>query len=164
MTRRRRRCASARTAGEMPWALKITVASSGTSSSSSTKWAPLALSASTTCRLWTISLRTYTGGGHTCSASSTMSMARSTPAQKPRGPASTIWASGNVVITPSLEEERDPDHARVRVEAAVRVRGVPVRDVLEAIAGVDRDLVGHEVGQPRAGLEHERERGVDLRH
>ena len=50
----------------MPWALKITVALSGTSSSSSTKWAPLARSASTTWRLCTISFRTYTGGGHTC--------------------------------------------------------------------------------------------------
>jgi hypothetical protein len=65
ITRRPRRSASWRTAGEMPWALKITVALSGTSSSSSTKCAPLARSASTTCRLWTISLRTYTGGGQT---------------------------------------------------------------------------------------------------
>jgi len=48
ITRSPRRWASVRTAGEMPWALKITVASSGTSSSSSTKWAPLARRASTT--------------------------------------------------------------------------------------------------------------------
>src|SRR5215469_1098641 len=96
------RCfASWRTAGDTPWALKITVASSGTSWSSSTKCAPLARSASTTCRLCTISRRTYTGGGHTCSASSTMSMARSTPAQKPRGPASTISCNGKVAIVSS---------------------------------------------------------------
>src|SRR5215831_8579340 len=101
MTRNPRRCASWRTAGEMPWALKMTVASSGTSSSSSTKCAPLVRSASTTWRLCTISRRTYTGGGHTCSASSTMSMARSTPAQKPRGPASTISCSGKVAIVSS---------------------------------------------------------------
>ena len=49
--------------GEMPWALKITV-SSGTSSARHEVGA-LARSASTTCRLCTISLRTHTGGGHT---------------------------------------------------------------------------------------------------
>src|SRR5215467_1829731 len=101
MTRNPRRRASWRTAGETPCALKMTVASSGTSSSSSTKWAPLARRASTTCRLCTISRRTYTGGGHTCSASSTMTMARSTPAQKPRGPASTISCNGKVAIVSS---------------------------------------------------------------
>src|SRR5712692_4381575 len=83
----------------------MTLASSGTSSSSSTKCAPLARSASTTCRLCTISLRTYTGCGQTCRASSTMSMARSTPAQMPRSPASTICGSGSLVMMPSLEVE-----------------------------------------------------------
>src|SRR5215510_1675417 len=101
MTRSPRRRASSRTAGEMPWALKITVASSGTSSSSSTKMAPFWRRVSTTRRLCTIARRTYTGGGHTCSASSTMSMARSTPAQKPRGPASTISCNGKVAIVSS---------------------------------------------------------------
>ena len=43
-----RRSASARTACETPWALKITVAPSGTSSSSSTNTAPRCLSSSTT--------------------------------------------------------------------------------------------------------------------
>src|SRR5215469_1812696 len=101
--------ASWRTAGDTPWALKITVASSGTSWSSSTKCAPLARRASTTCRLCTISRRTYTGGGHTCSASSTMSMARSTPAQKPRGPASTISCNGKVAIVSSGSGRLDQD-------------------------------------------------------
>ncbi len=49
---------AARTAGDTPCALKITRAPSGTSSSSSTKIAPARRSSSTTCRLWTISLRT----------------------------------------------------------------------------------------------------------
>ena len=87
----------------MPWALKITVASSGTSSSSSTKMAPFWRSVSTTRRLWTISRRTYTGGGQTDRATSTMSIARSTPAQKPRGPASRISAMGAFMSTTSLE-------------------------------------------------------------
>ncbi len=58
MTRSRRAIADSRTAGETPWALKMTVAPSGTSSSSSTKTAPFWRSASTTWRLWTISRRT----------------------------------------------------------------------------------------------------------
>ncbi len=99
ITRSPRRRASSRTAGEMPCALKITVASSGTSSSSSTKMAPFWRRVSTTRRLWTISRRTYTGGGHTDSATSTMSIARSTPAQKPRGPASRISAIGAFILT-----------------------------------------------------------------
>ena len=41
-----------------PWALKIVTAPAGTSSSSSTKRAPLRASRSTTWRLWTISWRT----------------------------------------------------------------------------------------------------------
>src|SRR4026208_1519903 len=92
-----------------------------------------------------------------------MSIARSTPAQKPRGPARTICCNAGVVMRPSLEEVRDAEHARVEVEPPIRLRRVPVRDVLEAIAEVHRDPVGHEVGQPGPALEHEGERRVDLR-
>ncbi len=57
MTVSRLRWASARTCGETPWAEKITVASSGTSSRSSTQTAPRRSSSATTWRLWTICLR-----------------------------------------------------------------------------------------------------------
>ena len=46
------------TAGATPWAEKTTVAPAGTSSSELTKIAPRRDSSATTCRLWTISLRT----------------------------------------------------------------------------------------------------------
>ena len=46
------------TAGATPWAEKTTISPSGTSVSSSTKIAPRSASSSTTCLLWTISLRT----------------------------------------------------------------------------------------------------------
>ena len=46
------------TAGATPWAEKTTSSPSGTSVSSSTKIAPRSASCSTTCLLWTISLRT----------------------------------------------------------------------------------------------------------
>ena len=61
MVCRLRAAAAACTAGETPCAENTTRAPSGTSSVSSTKTAPRAASVSTTCRLWTISLRTYTG-------------------------------------------------------------------------------------------------------
>jgi len=69
------------------WAEKITGRSSGHSSSSSTKTAPFARSPSTTYLLWTISWRTKTGAPHFSSAISTILIARSTPAQNPRGAA-----------------------------------------------------------------------------
>jgi hypothetical protein len=47
-----------RTVGATPCALKMARAPAGTSSSSSTKMAPASRSSSTTCLLWTISLRT----------------------------------------------------------------------------------------------------------
>ena len=53
-----RSAAAARTAGETPWAEKITVEPGGTSSTSSTKIAPRSSSSRTTCALWTICLRT----------------------------------------------------------------------------------------------------------
>src|SRR5262249_5718463 len=162
ITRSPRRRASSRTAGEMPWALKITVASSGTSSSSSTKMAPFWRRVSTTRRLWTISRRTYTGGGHTSSATSTMSMARSTPAQKPRGPASRISAMGAFILTSlgpgvSLEEIGYPEYATVELETAVGIAGVSVGDVLEPVARVERGLVGDEERGAQPTPEHERE-------
>jgi hypothetical protein len=79
--RRFRWAASSCTDGATPCALKTTIEPSGTSSVSSTKTAPRACSVSTTCLLWTISLRTYTGAPYSSSAFSTVITARSTPAQ-----------------------------------------------------------------------------------
>jgi len=62
MVARFRAAACACTAGETPCAENTTRAPSGTSSVSSTKIAPRCERVSTTNRLWTISLRTYTGG------------------------------------------------------------------------------------------------------
>ena len=56
--RRLRASALACTLGATPWAENTTVSPSGTSVSSSTNTAPRARSCSTTCLLWTISLRT----------------------------------------------------------------------------------------------------------
>src|SRR5262245_3194072 len=147
ITRSPRRRASSRTAGEMPWALKITVASSGTSSSSSTKMAPFCRRVSTTRRLWTISRRTYTGGGHTDSATSTMSIARSTPAQKPRGPASRISAMGAFILTSlattvSLEEVGYSEYAAVELETEDGVAGEYVGCVLRQVGGYGDYMVG----------------------
>ena len=58
IVRRRRAAAFSCTAGATPWAEKTTISPSGTSVSRSTKTAPRADSSSTTCLLWTISLRT----------------------------------------------------------------------------------------------------------
>src|SRR5688500_11800102 len=164
MTRSPRRAASVRTAGEMPCALKITVASSGTSVSSSTKMAPCVRSVSTTWRLWTISRRTYTGGRHTERASSTMSIARSTPAQKPRGPARTISETGADMVSfiSSFEERGYSDHTGVRFEAAIAYVGIAVGDVLQPIPRVERDAISDEHGGTRAGEDQEREVGIDL--
>ena len=58
MVFRLRALASSCTTGATPWAEKMTVAPSGTSSVSSTKIAPRFSSVVTTCLLCTISLRT----------------------------------------------------------------------------------------------------------
>src|SRR5438093_8285606 len=164
-TRRPRRRASWRTAGEMPWALKITVASSGTSSSSSTNIAPFWRSVSTTSRLWTISRRTYTGCGHTDSASSTLSMARSTPAQKPRGPARRISEMVDLIAPlASSEIVRHSGHGHMGLPSAVRVGRVAVGVVGQAVADVDRDRVGEEDRRADAAPHEEREARVDLPH
>src|SRR5437870_5140245 len=91
-----------------------------------------------------------------------MSMARSTPAQKPRGPASTISAMDVVVIRSSREEERDAGHAGVRLETAVAPVEMAVGDVVQPVAGVEGGGVGHEVLGPHAAEEQEREGRVDL--
>src|SRR5690606_32721128 len=85
-----RSAASSCTAWETPWALKMTMTSSGISCSSSTNTAPRLRRSSTTNLLCTTSWRTYIGGPNTSSARLTISIARSTPAQKPRGLASLI--------------------------------------------------------------------------
>ena len=58
IVRRFRSRASERTAGDTPCAENTSSAPSGTSAVSSTKIAPRSSSVSTTCRLWTICLRT----------------------------------------------------------------------------------------------------------
>src|SRR5581483_2565231 len=125
--------------------------------------APLARSDSTTCRLWTISRRTYTGGAQTDSASSTMSMARSTPAQKPRGPASRISAIGCVNARSSSEEVGQAEHGHVGLEPAVRLARVAVGDMLQPVPGVHRDMVVEEDRHPHAPEDQEGEGGPDLR-
>src|SRR5262245_641719 len=104
-----------------------------------------------------------------------MSMARSTPAQKPRGPASTIcwsalvggWVAMTRSIMPAVYPRRSrpdtpsaPEHghahdALVGIDAEIRLLGVGVRPVVEAIARADGDAVGHHVREARARLEHE---------
>src|ERR1700752_2428415 len=96
-----------------------------------------------------------------------MSIARSTPAQKPRGPASRISAMGAFILTSlgttvSLEEVGYPEYATIELETAVGVAGVPVGDVLEPVARVDGRLVGDEEGRAEAAPHHEREGRVDL--
>jgi hypothetical protein len=81
IVRSSRSLAWARTSGDTPCAENTTSAPGGTSSVSSTKIAPRSLRVSTTCTLWTICLRTYTGAPCCSSACSTASTARSTPAQ-----------------------------------------------------------------------------------
>src|SRR6185437_1630070 len=91
--------------GETPWAENTVRAPSGTSLTSSTNTAPRSVSRSTTCLLWTICLRTYTGGPCKSSARSTVCTARSTPAQYPRGAASksfsTVLATTPIVGVPA---------------------------------------------------------------
>src|SRR5690554_6417216 len=89
-TLRPRSAASSCTALETPWALKMTMTSSGISCSSSTNTAPRLRRSSTTNLLCTTSWRTWICGPNTSSARLTISIARSTPAQKPRGLASLI--------------------------------------------------------------------------
>src|SRR3989442_10516484 len=68
------------------------------------------------------------------------------------------------VRTASRKVERDSDHTRVGLEAAVGVGGVAVRDMLDAIAYVGRDAIGQEVRGAHAAEDQERERRVDFTH
>src|SRR5688572_29952489 len=90
-----------------------------------------------------------------------MSMARSTPAQKPRGPANKISAMG-AFMTTSLEEEGHPEDPGVGLEASIGIRGTAVGDVRPAVAGIEGGAVGDEEGRPGPGPEQEAEVGVDL--
>src|SRR5262245_54040398 len=91
-----------------------------------------------------------------------MSMARSTPAQKPRGPARRISEIGTVLTCPSWEVKREAPHDDVGFEATVGLAGVAVGDVLIPVAQVQRRLVGDEHRCADAAEEQERERRVDL--
>src|SRR2546423_4914935 len=106
-----------RTLGATPWAENTQMAPAGTSVCSSTKIAPRSRNSATTCLLCTISLRTYTGRPCNSSARSTVCTARSTPAQYPRGAASssfsTVLAIGAIV-------RADPGSLSSRVAAPPR--------------------------------------------
>ena len=107
MVRSLRAIAWERTAGATPCAEKITTASSGTCSISSTKTAPRFSKASTTKLLCTICRRTYTGGPHSSRAFSTVAIALSTPAQKLLGNASSTrrpTADAAVMVPPSRDQ------------------------------------------------------------
>src|SRR6059036_459093 len=86
-----------------------------------------------------------------------MSMARSTPAQKPRGPARRISEMADLIAAlASTEIVRYSDHADMRFPPPVRPGRVGVGVVLEAVAGVDRGRVGEEDGRADAGPHQER--------
>src|SRR5919197_6739398 len=88
-TRSPRRSQFRRTAGATPCADSTQISPGGISSSDCTKTAPILSSRRTTWSLWTISWRTYTGAPCCSSRRSTISIARSTPAQNERGAASS---------------------------------------------------------------------------
>src|SRR6266540_4464021 len=104
-----------------------------------------------------------------------MSMARSTPAQNPRGPPRTISESFSVMsslpasIRPRPlrralpEKPRQAEHGRVRFDPAIALARVAVRDVLETVTDRHRERVGQKDGYPGASLEDEGERGRGLR-
>src|SRR5262245_857519 len=92
-----------------------------------------------------------------------MSMARSTPAQKTRGPAKRISEIGTVLTCSSREVKRDAAHHNAGFEAAVGLTRVAVGDVLVAVTRVQRRLVGDEHRRADAAEEQERERRLDLR-
>src|SRR5947209_11623623 len=143
------------TLGATPCAEKTTVLPSGTSVSSSTKIAPRPRSSSTTCLLWTISLRTYTGPPCSSSARSTVWTARSTPAQYPRGAASSSF-SGVLVIRSECREQGPG-----RLAAGVQAR---LRDGRQVVAGLVVAGEGPVDQVDRAdSLAHERQVVVDDR-
>src|SRR5262245_15743564 len=128
----------------------------------------------------------------TSSACSTISMARSTPAQKPRGPARTISESGAEAwiggwwpsvlrIKPqyrrrraagasnaaarraSPEEIVDAQIEGARVDTGVDRAGSSVGDVLEPIPDRQRRRVGQDDQHSRAALDQEVHVAVGLR-
>src|SRR2546428_12939682 len=87
-----------------------------------------------------------------------MSMARSTPAQKPRGPARRISEMADLIaLLVSMEIVRYSDHADMGFPPPVRPGRVAIGVVLEAVAGVDRGGVGEEEGGAEAAPTQERE-------
>src|SRR5713226_6266507 len=90
-----------------------------------------------------------------------MSMARSTPAQNPRGPANTISAI-RLTISLLLEVKGYARHPAVGLETAVGVLGVTVGDVDHPVPGVEGDAVRHEEGCAQAAGQPEGEVRVDL--
>src|SRR5438132_6941630 len=67
-------------------------------------------------------------------------MARSTPAQKPRGPASRISEMVDLMRAPASPEiVRHSGYGPMTFPAAVRPGRVPVGVVLQAVAAVDRE-------------------------
>src|SRR3989442_16044345 len=94
-----------------------------------------------------------------------MSMARSTPAQKPRGPARRISEMVDLIaLLVSMEIVRYSDHADMGFPPPVRPGRVAVGVVLEAVAGVDRRRVGGEDGCAEGAPHDEREVRGDLPH
>src|SRR2546427_11864205 len=92
-----------------------------------------------------------------------MSMARSTPAQKPRGPARRISEMADLIaLLVSMEIVRYSDHADMGFPPPVRPGRVAVGVVLEAVAGVGRRRVGEEDGCAAAGPPDGREGRVGL--
>src|SRR5581483_8757251 len=123
---------------DTPWALKISVAPSGTSCTSSTNTAPFARKSSTTKRLCTTSWRTYTGRPKSSSARSTISIARSTPAQKPRGLARYTCIATSYAGLRVLRTEADRvQHQDDGTDADRGVRYVKRRPMPTAIVNID---------------------------
>src|SRR5437867_10894310 len=87
-----------------------------------------------------------------------MSMARSTPAQKPRGPARRISEMADLIAAlASTEIVRYSDHADMGFPPPVRPGRVGVGAVLEAVAAVDRGRVGEEDGRADPAPHQERQ-------
>src|SRR3989442_12368262 len=90
-----------------------------------------------------------------------MSMARSTPAQNPRGPARTISAI-RLSITLLLEVKGYARYPGVPFETAVGVLGVSVGDVDHPRPGVQGHVGRHEERTPHAAGQPDAETRVDL--
>ena len=114
--------AAATTSGADPWALSMRGAPSGTSATSSTKTTPSRRKRSTTSWLWTISWKQYTGGSKTRTIQARALIAISTPAQNPRGAASSTRSTAIAQATGSTGAYRPHVPARILV-AHVRARG-----------------------------------------